>query len=201
MAKKERPKLILTDRDELKKRLEVLEEISAEREDFNGVRCYAPPRGPDNVHTCPKCGKETPLYNLRDHTIKTIAGIVKEIQSAGYDAILDESELCWHCVNPDFPEAPSGAFMPELVFKIRYDANSEYHVARSNVIEHYKCVLAFLEDAGHYYSDINSTQVLDREIGVLRKMLGPGVNIAAKFIEAFNKKFLETRLKQRSAGK
>jgi len=64
-----------------------------------------------------------------------------------------------------------------LFFMIRFDEAGEYHAARSNFPDHYKCVLAFLNGSEIYTNDFDGTRPLHDNIDVLQKMLGIGPDI------------------------
>jgi len=53
--------------------------------------------------------------------------------------LFDKSEYCPRC---------SGRVIkkPEMVFSIRFSAQSDYYVVRSNLVNEYSCLLAFLEN-------------------------------------------------------
>lgn len=156
----------------LEKRLLELSRDTVEVSLETGAMCYDI-SGPMPVdYTCAECGHVTrEKYDTHImYTVGSISEIVNQIKAMGYDVILDKSEFCSVCAKQEVGR-------PELVFKIRFSDNSKYHVAKSNIEDHYRCLLEFLLGKD-VYPDFFDTEVLIRErIDVIQRMTGLGKDL------------------------
>ena len=174
---------IITDRAELEERLRELAETEYTGILNPGAMCYVPVMPKPEEYTCPVCGNITTLsgYNIRN--IRAIGEIVENIRDLGFDVQLDEREFCGFCAESvkdiEGVEVVGKRIegRPELFFRIRFDEDSDYHIARSNFPDHYKCVLAFLTGDETYTNDFDDTRTLHDNIEILQKMLGIGPDI------------------------
>jgi hypothetical protein len=137
-----------------------------------GAMCYdiASPVYID--YCCPTCrdtikGKydSWTIYN-----INYIEDIVNRIKNLGYDVVLEKTEFCPKCSKKKIAN-------PELIFKMRCSANAKYHVARSNIVNEYQCVLAFLSNQEKYSGEQGQEFALHDNIAIIQKMTGLGKDL------------------------
>ena len=184
---------IIKDRAELDDRLRELAKTEYEGEISPGAMCYKPaaPRPVDYI--CPACGGATRQTNHSVWTIERARGIVEELQSLGFDALLDEREFCIHCGEnaKDYPDVPEGLSLeerreffrnredskPDLIFKIRFGEDDDYHVACSTLLKEYKCVLKFLSGDDLRGDGSGRVDTIRDNVKILQKMLGIGEDI------------------------
>ena len=113
----------------------------------------------------------------------------------GFDALLDEGEFCIHCGEnaKDYPTIPEGISLeerrelfrnrnqnkPDLIFKIRFEADGDYHIAKSTILNEYKCVLEFLKSNECWLDGFGRTSTIHDNVKILQKMLGIGLDMPA----------------------
>jgi hypothetical protein len=178
-------KILLKDREVLEQRLKELSETEYSGKISYGAMCYSPYLGVSNTkdYKCPVCGYKTKQDDHIIWIIKDIRTIVAQIKNAGYDVTLDEQEFCNKCSNKQesshflWDDEVTGNKYPELKFKIRYTPDSKYHVAKSNIVSDYKCVLEFFKGNDFYLGYHDMTEPIHYNIKVLQKMLGIGKDI------------------------
>jgi rubrerythrin len=133
-----------------------------------------------NPYTCPVCGTTT-WHNINySSSLSDIRETVAEIKQLGYDAVLDEHELCANCGHVDDMECftfVNGCTLlsgKKLIFKIRFSSDEDYHIAKSNEYEDYQTVLFFLTNTDslairtttHSIDDISDAVVLHDMLGI-----------------------------------
>jgi hypothetical protein len=161
----------LKDRLSLEQRLKELAETECSVQKTMGAMCYEMMPPVEKDYICPGCGYK---FKLTDWTIGEIEGIkrlVEQIKDAGYDVVLDE--CCGRCGIDKFIYRDT----VHLIFKIRYSPDSEYHIAESNNLTDYQCVLDFLKGDNFYRDERDDVNPLNRHIAILQKMLGIGNDI------------------------
>ena len=138
-----------------------------------GAMCYAPMMLQTIGYVCPYCGDTIKekydswvLYN-----IESIERIVGEIKSLGYDVVLDKTEYCPRC------SKRTAIGEPELIFKIRFSAKADYHIAKSNIVNDYQCLLAFLLNKNTYSGGHGEEYALHDNVAIIQKMTGLGKNL------------------------
>jgi len=116
-----------------------------------------------------------------DHTVKDqyegylifcislIEDAVNRIKKLEYDADLDKTEFCPNCSQKNIEN-------PELIFRIRFSEETEYHIARSNIVNEYRCLLEFLSDPDKFMEEQNEI-ILREKIAIIQKMTGLGDNL------------------------
>ena len=77
------------------------------------------------------------------NSISQIAVTVKKIKELEYDVILDKTEFCQNCSKKNIQN-------PELIFKIRFSGEAEYHIVRSNIVNEYQCLYDFLKNPDEF---------------------------------------------------
>lgn len=130
--------------------------------------CYIVASPQEQDYECSKCGAKTPSTAYSNGNIRSIRNLVNDIKALGYDVVLDESMFCSACSGMKHER-------PELIFKIRFSKNAEYHSAKSNVYDEYETVYQFLlgkDNFLKYYSMGN----LDKKFRIIEKMLGISCN-------------------------
>ena len=127
-----------------------------------GATCYDPAVDDYEDYECSYCNNV--IRNIYStwiiHYIKQIEDIVSRIKDVGYDVFLDKTEFCSFCSEKSIEN-------PELIFKIRFSEEAEYHVVRSNIINEYQCLFEFLSNPDEYTGN--------REI--IQKMTGLGEDL------------------------
>jgi hypothetical protein len=129
--------------------------------------CYIVASPQEQDYECSKCGAKTPSTAYSNGNIRSIRLVVNDIKALGYDVVLDESMFCSACSGMKHER-------PELIFKIRFSKNAEYHSAMSNVYDDYQTVYQFLlgkDNFLKYYSNGS----LDKKFRIIEKMLGISV--------------------------
>jgi hypothetical protein len=194
--KKENKEIIVKDRILLEQRLKELSETKYRGIIRSGAMCYSPVEPSLEDYECPVCGYKTVQTNHTIWEIKCIRTMVAQIKDAGYDVILDEYEFCDRCSGNKKPPFVAKSIEwngyrktdAELIFKIRYNPESEYHIAKSNFAGAYECVLEFLKGNNSYSGGRAGTEPLNRKknIEILQKMLGIGQNIVPRQTEDEN---------------
>ena len=96
-------------------------------------------------YVCSHCGNtiKEKYGSWKIHTVSKIDECVKKIKDLDYDAVLDKTELCPHCSKKNIEN-------PELIFKIRFSDEADYHVVRSNIINEYQCLYEFLSNPDEF---------------------------------------------------
>ena len=130
-----------------------------------GAMCYEPAMPAYIDYICSYCGDtiKEKYYEWKINEIAQIEEIVKQIKENGYDVVLDKTEFCPHC-------SKQGIESPELIFKIRFSNNADYHIAKSNIVYEYRCLLAFLSNKETYSGS-------NRDIIIIQKMTGLGEDL------------------------
>jgi len=131
-----------------------------------GAMCYCPAAVYVDDYDCPICKHKTKQSNYTIRAIEAIRKIVQELKEMEYDVILDEQELCDKC------SKNNKIRNPQLIFKIRFSPDADYHVAKSNIAGDYLCVLEFFKGKDFYNGSYDETEPLHNNIEVLQKMLG-----------------------------
>jgi len=153
----------------LEERLKELSQTKYDGELAMGAMCYvmAIPMHVDYV--CSYCG-DTIKDRYDDwevYNINRIEEVVKQIKNLGYDVVLDKTEFCPHCSKGNIEN-------PELLFKFRFSSNATYHIAKSNIINDYQCLLAFLSNQDKYLGGFGEEHALYDNIAIIQKMTGLG---------------------------
>ena len=118
-------------------------------------------------YVCPHCSKKTKRSKRSINELKSAENIVKKINDAGYDVILEQKEYCKFCSHRVFINEPT------LVFKIRFSKNSPYHVAKTNNAIDYLSIIDFLSNRNIRTKENNLYEVIE----VINKMTGLGSEI------------------------
>jgi len=156
----------------LEQRLRELSQTKYNGELAWGAMCYdiAMPEYMD--YSCPYC-RETikeKYNNWMIYNINQIEEIVNRIKNLGYDAVLDKTEFCQKCSNTNIGN-------PELIFKFRFSPKANYHVARSNIVNEYQCLLAFLSDQEKYSGARGEEYAIHDHIAIIQKLTGLGKDL------------------------
>jgi len=153
----------------LEKRLLELYQTEYNGELTWGAMCYAPIEPAYMDYVCSYCGEtiKEKLNNWMVFNINQIEEIVSRIKNSGYDVVLDKTEFCPHCSKSDIENS-------ELIFKMRFSSKADYHVARSNIINEYLCLLAFLTNRDTYSDAWDDEHALHDNIAIIQKMTGLG---------------------------
>ena len=168
---------VYMDRNVLEKRLKEIAKTKYRGDLAWGAMCYDPAVPYPVDYVCSLCGF-TVKDEYDDHQvfeIREIEIIVKKIKNLGYDVLLDKKEYCPRCSNREIDR-------PELIFSIRYSASSNYHVARSNILNEYLCLLAFLEEKEKYTVERDEERSLHEGAGIIKKMTGLGDDLDLPYI-------------------
>jgi ribosomal protein S27AE len=126
-------------------------------------------------YVCPYCGdtiKER-YSNWNIYDMSGIAAIVEQIKAMEYDVVLDKREFCPHCSGKSIEN-------PELIFKIRFSSDAEYHIVKSNISYEYQCLLAFLSDKATYFGSYGEEYALHDNTAIIQKMTGLGKDLKIK---------------------
>lgn len=153
-------------REEMLKKLKELKENKKEIVESPGAMCYSTMRLEPKPYVCLICGEVNEKNAEWGKTIIKINEIVEKIKKLGYDAQLDKKEFCKKCSNETEYEKP------ELIFKIKYKGEKEYHQVRTNVTSDYDILLAFLENEDVYNAGCGQTIAVKKKIDTISKMLG-----------------------------
>lgn len=129
--------------------------------------CYIVASPQEQDYECSKCGAKTPSTAYSNGNIRSIRLVVNDIKALGYDVVLDESMFCSACSGMKHER-------PELIFKIRFSKNAEYHSAMSNVYDEYETVYQFLLGKDNFLK-YYSYDRLDKKFRIIEKMLGISV--------------------------
>ena len=157
------------DKAELEKRLIKLTQTPYTGKVAIGADCYAPQNFFEYVdYICPVCKKPTTYNSLKfdPRELRKIKEIVNELKKKGYDVLLDQTEYCEFCNGKKMSE-------PMSIFKIRFDDNDEYHIARSDFYD-FKYLQTFLQGRDHFLGSYDNTKALHWEIDRIHKMTGLG---------------------------
>jgi hypothetical protein len=161
-----------TDSIKLEQRLQNLANTKYKKELSMGAMCYAPMRSKFEDYICPYCGdtikEKYDSWNI--YNISAIESIVGQIKSMEYDVVLDKREFCPHCSGKSIEN-------PELIFKIRFSSNAEYHIVKSSLLYEYKCLLAFLSDEATYFGSFGEEHALHDNTAIIQKMTGLGKDL------------------------
>ena len=129
--------------------------------------CYDPAIEEYVDYVCPHCGDTIRKYN--DWTVMysfaQIENIVNQMKGLEYDVVLDKTEFCPHCSDKSIEN-------PELIFKIRFSDEADYHIARSNIVNEYQYLLEFLTNPEKFLDEKT-----DEKIAIIRKMTGLGEDL------------------------
>ena len=129
--------------------------------------CYIVASPQEQDYECSKCGAKTPSTAYSNGNIRSIRTLVNQIKALGYDVVLDESMFCSACSGMKHER-------PELIFKIRFSKNAEYHSAKSNVYDEYETVHQFLLGKDNFLKYYPGR--LDKKFRIIEKMLGISCN-------------------------
>jgi hypothetical protein len=162
-------------KDSLEQRLKKLD-ADMRKKIILGAMCYSMVEPSIADYKCPSCGHKTGHDNYTIWNIEHIRTIVVQIKNAGYDVVLDEHEFCKKCSTGDKLHEIKVQY-PELIFKIRYNPDSPYHIAKSNIVNDYNCILEFLKGNDFYSGKRDEIMPLHWNIDILQKMLGIGKEI------------------------
>jgi len=140
-----------------------------------GAMCYMMAEVKNVDYVCSHCNNTIPgrYSNAVIGDINYIERIVAEIQDLGYDVILDKTEYCPNC-------SKKTIFEPKLIFKIRFSNNTDYHIVKTNIVNEYKCLLAFLSNQDKYKGDYGREFPLHDNIDIIQKMTGLGEDLKIK---------------------
>jgi hypothetical protein len=172
-------KIILKDREQLEQGLKELAETEF-KSDYNGysAMCYSSMGIYYKDYICPTCKMKVKFSSYILGLIKYAREIVDEIKKIGYDAFLDETEFCGKCSGKEFSTMEYVRTRRELIFKIRFSPDSEYHVARTNVGHDFFCVLEFLNENKTFFQKHDDMLLSNKwYTAILQKMLGLGKDI------------------------
>jgi phage FluMu protein Com len=111
---------------------------------------------------------ETDLLYPSEYVFDETQEVVKKLQKAGYDAYLYCTEFCPRCRSV----SENTKREAEMQFVIRFSDSENYHVARSNILQDYLCVLEFLLGNEVMSGSFGETVPLNERVDVLVKMLG-----------------------------
>jgi len=130
-----------------------------------GAECYDPaiPEYRDYVCTYCKNVIKEKYSNWMVRSIDQIDEIFKNIKGLGYDVVLDKTEFCPKCSKKEIQK-------PELIFKIRFSEEDDYHIVRSNIVNEYQCLYDFLKNPDEFTGDKT----------IIRKMTGLGEDLKIK---------------------
>ena len=130
-----------------------------------GAECYDPAIPEYRDYVCTYC-KNVIKEKYSDWMVSSIAQIdeiVKKIKDLDYDVVLDKTEFCPKCSKKEIQN-------PELIFKIRFSNDVDYHVVRSNIVNEYQCLFEFLSKPEEFKG--NKT--------IIQKMTGLGEDLKIK---------------------
>ena len=160
-----------TDSLRLEQRLKELSQTKYTGELAWGAMCYSVAISKIENYVCPHCANTVRKYYSRTiRVISTIEDIVKSMKEMGYDVVLDKTEFCPDCSKKRINN-------PNLVFKIRFSTKADYHIAKSNIINEYLCLLAFLSDKDKYQDKQDFEHPLHDNIPIIQKMTGLGKDL------------------------
>ena len=154
----------------LEQRLKELSKTKYTGELAWGAMCYSPAMLEFLEHVCPYCGDTKKWGYGTWMFINHIEEIVTRIKTLGYDVVLDKTEFCPQCSKMNIEK-------PKLIFKIRYSTKSSYHIARSNIVNEYLCLLAFLSNQDKYSGETEQEYALYDNIAIIQKMTGLGKDL------------------------
>jgi len=163
---------INTDSLRLEQRLKELSQTEYTGELAWGAMCYKIAMPVYVDYSCPYCDDtiKEKYNNWTIYMINQIDDIVEQIKTLGYDAVLDKTEFCPKCSKKNIEN-------PELIFKFRFSSKANYHVARSNIVNEYQCLLAFLSGQDKYAGAQGQEYALHDNIAIIQKMTGLGKDI------------------------
>ena len=153
----------------LEQRLRELSQTKYSGELAWGAMCYLIAISEYMDFNCPHCRNtiKGKLDNWTIYIINRIDEIVNRIKSLGYDVVLDKTEFCPKCSKMNIVN-------PELIFKMRFSSKANYHIARSNIVNEYQCLLAFLLNQDKYAGAQGEEYALHDNIAIIQKMTGLG---------------------------
>ena len=119
-------------------------------------------------YVCSICGNtiKKKYSNYLILTINNIEQIVNQIMELDYDVVLDKTEFCPYCNKKNIEN-------PELIFKIRFSEEADYHIVRSNIVNEYYCLSEFLSNPDEFL-DEQDEKKLQEKITIIKKMTGLG---------------------------
>jgi len=137
-----------------------------------GAMCYDVMAPVYIDYVCSYCGETVKeKYNDWDvYNMNRIEEVVKQIKNLDYDVVLDKTEFCPHCSKKSIE-------YPELFFKFRFSNNANYHIAKSNIVNEYQCLLAFLSNQDKYQGVYDEEYALHDNIMIIQKMTGLGKDL------------------------
>jgi hypothetical protein len=167
-----KPTVIINDSIRLEQRLRELAQTEYKGELAWGAMCYDPAMPEYMDYCCSYCGDtvKEKYNNWTIYNINQIEDIVYKIKILSYDAVLDKTELCPKCSKMDIEN-------PELIFKFRFSTKANYHVARSNIANEYRCLLAFLSNQDTFTGTYDEEYALHDNIAIIQKMTGLGKDL------------------------
>jgi len=126
-----------------------------------GVTCYDPGVECHVDYSCSYCSStiKNTHCDWMVYSIAQIDDIVNQIKELEHDVVLDKKEFCPYCSNMNIEN-------PELIFKIRFSEEADYHTVRSNIVNEYQLLLEFLTDREKFIDEQNE------KIAIIRKMTG-----------------------------
>jgi len=136
-----------------------------------GAMCYAIAIPMPVDYVCSYCGDTIKdRYDWEVYNINRIEEVVKQIKNLGYDVVLDKTGFCPRCSKGNVEN-------PELLFKFRFSSNANYHIVKSNIINDYQCLLAFLSNQDKYAGWYDEEYALHDNIAIIQKMTGLGKDL------------------------
>jgi DNA-directed RNA polymerase subunit RPC12/RpoP len=161
-----------TDSIKLEERLKKLSQTEYTGELVMGAMCYDPAVPAYMDYICSHCGDtiKEKYENWDIYNINGIENIVNQIKENGYDVVLDKTEFCPRCSKKEIEH-------PELIFKIRFSSNADYHIVKANMANEYQCLRAFLLDKKTFSGEYGEEHSLHNNIMVIQKMTGLGKDL------------------------
>ena len=159
----------------LEERLKALSQTEYTAQLAMGAMCYEP-AVPEYVdYVCSYCGNtiKEKYDDWQIYEMNRIENIVKQIKEQGYDVVLDKTEFCSHCSKKEIA-------YPELIFKIRFSENADYHTVKSNISSEYQCLLSFISNEKTFFDDYDYESSLSDNIAIIQKMTGLGKDLEIK---------------------
>ena len=127
-------------------------------------------------YECPKCGYISKCQEDNIRALERVRRIVPEFKTVGYDVLMKEPEYCESCLkNEEYKEQC-------YIFKIRFNPDDEYHIARTNDLYDFVCLQAFLMGGVGYHAK-REDEMLHDKIDTINKMTGLGADTVAKWLK------------------